>query len=208
MNFLAYATGGVGGEGDGFGAFIPLLILLLTGYLVYRRFKNKAAKHKIPTDTRVTTKVIGTSLIIGGIIALLCSLSMDTSVSSSLGGRIHNIGLMNQKQNYVMVSALILLIGIIITVFRQRGVDSNTSTATIVPETKQCPYCAEEIKPEALICRYCGREQPQKEAKDKYTEKDNRILCPDQRCVGIIDPDGRCSECGKIFTQTESMEKD
>lgn len=29
---------------------------------------------------------------------------------------------------------------------------------------KRCPFCAEIIKPEALICRFCGKEQPEKEA--------------------------------------------
>jgi predicted amidophosphoribosyltransferase len=24
----------------------------------------------------------------------------------------------------------------------------------------KCPYCAERIKPEALVCKHCGREVP------------------------------------------------
>ena len=27
---------------------------------------------------------------------------------------------------------------------------------------------------------------------------DERILCPDEMCTGILDPDGRCGTCGRI----------
>lgn len=30
-----------------------------------------------------------------------------------------------------------------------------------------------------------------------YPLWENRILCPDGNCIGIIGPDGRCKECGK-----------
>jgi hypothetical protein len=26
---------------------------------------------------------------------------------------------------------------------------------------------------------------------------DHRVLCPDESCIGVIGPDGKCKECGK-----------
>ena len=31
------------------------------------------------------------------------------------------------------------------------------------------------------------------------TDWDNRILCGDGNCIGVIGPDGRCNECGKKY---------
>jgi len=28
---------------------------------------------------------------------------------------------------------------------------------------------------------------------------ENRTLCNDESCIGVIGPDGHCKECGKIF---------
>lgn len=30
-------------------------------------------------------------------------------------------------------------------------------------------------------------------------EWENRILCSDGNCIGVIGPDGRCKECGKPY---------
>ena len=32
-----------------------------------------------------------------------------------------------------------------------------------------------------------------------YDDWDNRVLCSDGNCIGIIGPNGRCKECGKPF---------
>jgi hypothetical protein len=32
-------------------------------------------------------------------------------------------------------------------------------------------------------------------------EWENRTLCSDESCIGIIGPDGRCKECGKPYQQ-------
>ncbi len=40
----------------------------------------------------------------------------------------------------------------------------------------------------------CNEDQSQK---DKDLEWENRRLCVDEACIGVIGPDGRCKECGK-----------
>jgi hypothetical protein len=33
---------------------------------------------------------------------------------------------------------------------------------------------------------------------------ENRTLCSDESCIGVIGPDGRCRECGKPFSRASS----
>jgi hypothetical protein len=37
---------------------------------------------------------------------------------------------------------------------------------------------------------------------------ENRILCSDEGCIGVVGPDGRCKECGKLYQETPAEEMD
>ena len=37
------------------------------------------------------------------------------------------------------------------------------------------------------------------QADTDYSDWENRTLCSDESCIGVIGPDGRCKECGKRY---------
>lgn len=61
---------------------------------------------------------LGVLLLFLGGAGLVWAMGMDTTVSASLFSteRIHNIGLMNEKQNRLMVAGVIALIGVVMAV--------------------------------------------------------------------------------------------
>ena len=84
-----------------------------------------------------------------------------------------------------------------------------------------CPECGETVFEDANYCSACGT--PLKESAppvhqgrnffdhdhddDEDIDFDNRVLCPDGTCTGII-VDGRCTECGKVVGDGVSPKED
>ena len=75
-----------------------------------------------------------------------------------------------------------------------------------------CPRCNEEIPENSIFCLACGAglsEDSEHGDPDSFEEDtfeddaegldlENRVLCPDGTCTGIIE-NGRCTECGKPY---------
>ena len=75
---------------------------------------------------------------------------------------------------------------------------------------KNCSECGALIPLESHYCLNCGGRVKEEEAKAEGVSNgedpfdlDNRILCPDGTCTGII-VDGKCTECGKPYKKGAS----
>lgn len=70
--------------------------------------------------------------------------------------------------------------------------------------SRECPECHEKIPLEARFCPHCGVQIPRRDAAAESGNDDidfsKRLLCSDGTCIGIINQDGLCSECGKPYT--------
>lgn len=105
--------------------------------------------------------ILGGLLVFVGMWLLYLGLTMDTSVEVTypddvqgfnieLPERVNNLGLMQEKQNYLMFGGICFVLGLVIVY----AFPSSKNEEYI--ETKKCPDCAETVQLEARICRFCN----------------------------------------------------
>ena len=82
-------------------------------------------------------KAFGVFILIVGVIVVFLSLSMDTSVTTTYGQRVNNLGLMRDQQNYLIFGSVCFLGGLLAVIFGK----SQTSSRNEI----SCPFCAEKI---------------------------------------------------------------
>jgi|GEM_PF-6266424 len=89
-----------------------------------------------------------------GVFWLIFALNMDTSVESSPGVRVMNFSLIAHQQNHLLLGALISFAGLMCVIFgKKNGIKSHDGNV-------KCPFCAEDIKPDAIKCKHCQSELP------------------------------------------------
>ena len=91
--------------------------------------------------------------------------------------------------------------------------------------TETCPHCEAELLDSGPYCSYCGKrragtqpevepsfavgsEQPAMTGDSEGIDWDQRTLCSDGNCIGVIGPDGRCKECGKPLHEELSEQRE
>ncbi len=66
--------------------------------------------------------------------------------------------------------------------------------------SQTCSACRERVPAWAKFCPLCGaglRSEPAPEVTGDPFSMENRRLCPDGNCIGILGADNRCVVCGK-----------
>lgn len=71
---------------------------------------------------------------------------------------VHNLSLADERRNHLLIASVLFISGTILFGFgsaiMSRGVDESESG------TRQCPFCAEAVKIEAVVCRFCQKDIP------------------------------------------------
>lgn len=76
-------------------------------------------------------------------------------------------------------------------------------------ESLECPECNEHNPKDARYCCYCGMKIISADGDDGMIpdgdpyDMDNRVLCSDDACIGIIGENGVCTECGRTYKQED-----
>jgi hypothetical protein len=147
-------------------------------------------------------KRVGAVLIVIGCIGLAVSWNMDTTLEAGgerIGSRefgvdvpktrVHNIGLMDERRNYMLLSALALVVGVITVGFGALAENQATASNRQVTGSR-CPKCSGMLEGAPTVCMHCRTELRWVDGK-VVTAEEARSLLEKQREQGRIQEERR-----------------
>jgi len=113
-------------------------------------------------------KSLGLILLVLGILGLIVAFNMDTTVSTesqSIGdiyihsSRVYNIGLMEERRNYIILSCVGIVSGLLLIGLGsiQDTLKENAEKAK-VPQGIPCPHCKNLLQGYPTICPHCQQD--------------------------------------------------
>ena len=119
-------------------------------------------------------KAIGWLLLGVGLVWLAYALMLDTSVAVPNGygwpDRVQNLSLAENRRIHVMLSAGTIIVGTMLIGFshlQRLAIDDDDAADD---DYRECPYCAESVRIEAVMCKHCRSELPAVESDDDIDE--------------------------------------
>ena len=121
--------------------------------LLIKHFKNKLMV------------IFGIVLVFSGTGLILYGSFNYYSIGRSGGGSFFSRGLVATGQYFIIPGVFMAIIGIMLCIawiIRRKKINESTfysiNQSKNVIHTKNCPYCANDIKNEAIICQYCSKD--------------------------------------------------
>ena len=78
------------------------------------------------------------------------------------------------------------LVGFIVVLLTKANEKKLEAHKIASGENRQCPYCAELIKAQAIVCRYCGRDLPQEIQSPSSGQSLTKIGSEGIGCAGLL----------------------
>lgn len=94
----------------------------------------------------------GILILVLGAIGIMLALNMDTSVTNSAGAKVTDLGLMADRQLYILGAAAVIIAGTLMAALsgiRKRLALTDTAT-------RPCPVCGKTINITAVKCTHCA----------------------------------------------------
>jgi len=110
-------------------------------------------------------KIIGIVVMVVGVIVAIFGVIIIQDLQGVMGGP-------GTIDYFLLIAGIILGITGVGIVIGSKGKTDSTVQKNSLEAFKQCPFCANNIKREAIVCQFCGKDLPESVKKEIEDTKD------------------------------------